>query len=114
MTGTTPKGVSGEQAASRWVREMFGRVAALYDLLNHLLSFNLDRRWRARTGERGAEVLARPGAKALGLGCGTGDVLLSLAARGGGAAVYGSDFCHPMLIEAQRKISARRPRSPLF
>ena len=41
-----------EQAASRWVRGMFGRIAGRYDLLNHLLSFNLDRRWRARTVER--------------------------------------------------------------
>jgi demethylmenaquinone methyltransferase/2-methoxy-6-polyprenyl-1,4-benzoquinol methylase len=113
-TGTTPEGVTGEEAASRWVRGMFGRVAARYDLLNHLLSFNLDKHWRARTVARVEDVLARPGAKALDLCCGTGDVLLSLAARGGAAAVYGSDFCHPMLIEAQRKIASRKLRSPLF
>jgi demethylmenaquinone methyltransferase / 2-methoxy-6-polyprenyl-1,4-benzoquinol methylase len=113
-TGTTPAGVTGEEAASRWVRGMFGRVAARYDLLNHLLSFNLDKRWRARTVERVANVLARPGAKAVDLCCGTGDVLLSLAARNGTAAVYGSDFCHPMLIEAQRKIASRRLRPTLF
>ena len=64
---------------------MFGRVAARYDLLNHLLSFNLDKRWRAHTVERVADVLARPGAKVLDLCCGTGDVLLSLAARRGAA-----------------------------
>jgi demethylmenaquinone methyltransferase / 2-methoxy-6-polyprenyl-1,4-benzoquinol methylase len=118
-TGTTPKGITDEEAASRWVRGMFGRVAARYDLLNHLLSFNLDKRWRARTVERVADVLARPGAKVLDLCCGTGDLLLSLAVRRGGAAVLGSDFCHPMLIEAQRKIAARGRqhnslRSPLF
>lgn len=113
-TGTTPEGITGEEAASRWVRGMFGRVAARYDLLNHLLSFNLDKRWRARTVKRVADVLQRPGAKALDLCCGTGDVLLSLEARGGPAAVYGSDFCHPMLIEAQRKIASRKLRSPLF
>jgi demethylmenaquinone methyltransferase / 2-methoxy-6-polyprenyl-1,4-benzoquinol methylase len=134
-TGTTPKGITSEEAASRWVRGMFGRVAARYDLLNHLLSFNLDRRWRARTVERVADVLTRPGAKVRDLCCGTGDVLLSLAARQGGAAgnggsggagfgsgcatIFGSDFCHPMLIEAQRKIAARGRKhrtqgSPLF
>jgi len=112
-TGTTPAGVTGEEAASRWVRGMFGRVAPRYDLLNHLLSFNLDKRWRARTVERVADVLARPGAKVLDLCCGTGDVLLSLEARKG-AAVFGGDFCHPMLIEARRKIAARKLRSPLF
>ncbi len=112
--GTTPTGTNSEEAASRWVRGMFGRVASRYDLLNHLLSFNLDRRWRARTVQRVAEVLARPDAKVLDLCCGTGDVLLSLEARQSGATVLGSDFCHPMLLEAQRKITAARLRSPLF
>ena len=81
MTGTTPRGVSGEQAAAQWVRGMFGKIAGHYDLLNHLLSFNLDRRWRARTVDRVAGVLGRPGARVLDLCCGTGDVLLSLEDR---------------------------------
>jgi demethylmenaquinone methyltransferase / 2-methoxy-6-polyprenyl-1,4-benzoquinol methylase len=114
MTGTTPKGVAGEQAASRWVRDMFGRVAGRYDLLNHLLSFNLDKRWRARTVESVNSILEKPGVRVLDLCCGTGDVLLALAARRGDAAIFGSDFCHPMLIEAQRKIGARQPASRLF
>lgn len=117
--GTTPKGASSEEDASRWVRGMFGRVAARYDLLNHLLSFNRDKRWRARTVARVADVLARQDARVLDLCCGTADVLLSLEARrrlsgDGGATVLGSDFCHPMLIEARRKIAAARLRSPLF
>ena len=113
-TGTTPAGVSGEEDASRWVRGMFGRVAGRYDLLNHLLSFNLDKRWRARTVDRVADVLAKPGAKVLDLCCGTGDVLLSLGAKGGGASIYGSDFCRPMLIEAQRKVARQKLCAPLF
>jgi demethylmenaquinone methyltransferase / 2-methoxy-6-polyprenyl-1,4-benzoquinol methylase len=114
MTGTTPKGVSGEQAASRWVRDMFGRVARRYDLLNHLLSFNLDKRWRARTVERVSPVLERSDARILDLCCGTGDLLLALEARRGSSTVLGSDFCHPMLVEAQRKIAANRLASRLF
>jgi demethylmenaquinone methyltransferase / 2-methoxy-6-polyprenyl-1,4-benzoquinol methylase len=86
---------------------MFGRIAGRYDLLNHLLSFNLDKRWRARTVKRIAPILANKNAKVLDLCCGTGDVLLSLENQG--AWVSGSDFCHPMLIEAKRK-----SRSPLF
>lgn len=113
-TGTTPKGITSEEAASRWVRGMFGRVAARYDLLNHVLSFNLDRSWRAHMVKRVSDVLARPDAKVLDLCCGTGDVLLSLAGARAGVTIFGSDFCHPMLIEAQRKIAAHKLRSPLF
>lgn len=112
-TGTTPRGTASEQDASRWVRGMFGRIAGRYDLLNHLLSFNLDKRWRARAVERVAPILDRPGARVLDLCCGTGDVLLALEARGN-KPVVGSDFCHPMLIEAKRKVAARRFHTPLF
>jgi demethylmenaquinone methyltransferase/2-methoxy-6-polyprenyl-1,4-benzoquinol methylase len=114
VTGTTPTGTSGEQAASRWVRDMFGRVARRYDLLNHLLSFNLDKRWRSRAVERVSSILEIPGARVLDLCCGTGDLLLALQARRGGEAspILGSDFCHPMLLEAQRKIGRRA--IPLF
>ncbi len=91
-----------------WVQGMFGRIAGRYDLLNHLLSFNLDKRWRARTVKRVSDILARPDAQVLDLCCGTGDVLLAL--EGHSARVLGSDFCHPMLLEAQRKSSL----SPLF
>src|SRR5271169_6392947 len=87
---------------------MFGRIAGRYDLLNHLLSFNLDKRWRARTVTRVSSILARRDARVLDLCCGTGDVLLALEDRG--AWTLGSDFCHPMLVEAQRKIGC----SPLF
>lgn len=113
MTGATPRGVSGEQAAARWVRGMFGRIAGHYDLLNHVLSFNLDRRWRERTVDRVAQMLERPGARVLDLCCGTGDLLLALQERHHTLAL-GADFCHPMLVEAQHKISARKLQPPLF
>ena len=112
-TGSTPRGAATEQDASRWVRGMFGRIAGRYDLLNHLLSFNLDKRWRARAVERVADVLKRPNARVLDLCCGTGDVLLALEDRGG-RSVLGSDFCHPMLVEANRKIASKRFKTPLF
>jgi len=103
--GTTPAGAVNEQQASAWVRGMFGRIAPRYDLLNHLLSFNVDRYWRARTVARVASILEKPGARILDLCCGTGDLTLALQARGG-ALTFGSDFCHPMLLEARPKTRA--------
>ena len=111
--GTTPAGISDEQQAATWVRGMFGRIAPRYDLLNHLLSLNIDRYWRARTVKRVSDVLARPRARVLDLCCGTGDLMLALQARSGGV-VYGSDFCHPMLAAAHHKVEQRRVRSVLF
>jgi demethylmenaquinone methyltransferase/2-methoxy-6-polyprenyl-1,4-benzoquinol methylase len=99
---------AGEQEKARQVRGMFGRISGRYDLLNHLLSFNLDKRWRARTVSRVSPILKRNDARVLDLCCGTGDVLLALENQG--AWVAGSDFCHPMLLEAHRK----SPRAPLF
>jgi len=92
---------------------MFGRVAPRYDLLNHLLSFNLDKLWRRRTVDRVAEILTQPDARVLDLCCGTGDLLLRMRARGR-CTVMGSDFCHPMLIEARRKIARQDFRAPLL
>ncbi|MDX2150164.1 MAG: bifunctional demethylmenaquinone methyltransferase/2-methoxy-6-polyprenyl-1,4-benzoquinol methylase UbiE [Bryobacteraceae bacterium] len=113
MRGTTPPGAANEEQAAQWVRGMFGRVAPRYDLLNHLLSFQIDRYWRARTVARVREVLERDGARAMDLCCGTGDLLLALAERRR-ALVYGSDFCHPMLEAAAEKIARRRAAAVLF
>jgi demethylmenaquinone methyltransferase / 2-methoxy-6-polyprenyl-1,4-benzoquinol methylase len=110
--GATPRGAAGEEQAARWVRGMFGRVAHRYDFLNHLLSFQLDRYWRAYTVRQVRPVLNKPGARVLDLCCGTGDLLLALE-RAGGAPVLGSDFCHPMLIEAQRKSDRRSAATAL-
>jgi demethylmenaquinone methyltransferase/2-methoxy-6-polyprenyl-1,4-benzoquinol methylase len=92
---------------------MFGRVAHRYDLANHLLSLNIDRYWRARAVQRVRDTLRAPGARALDLCCGTGDLLLALEADRG-AAVWGSDFCHPMLTAAAGKIAQRGFRSRVF
>jgi len=116
MKGATPRGARTEQEAAAWVRAMFGRVAHRYDLANHLLSFNIDRYWRAHTVARVREVLARPQARVLDICCGTGDLVRALQrARPAGTPglaweVMGSDFCHPMLIAAR----AKTPATPLF
>lgn len=109
MSGATPKGIGDERQAAQWVREMFGQVAPRYDLLNHLLSFHIDRWWRARTVALLKPVLRRPDALVLDLCCGTADLAIALR-RAGPARVLASDFCHPMLKEAGRKA----PGLPLF
>ncbi|MCL4524574.1 MAG: bifunctional demethylmenaquinone methyltransferase/2-methoxy-6-polyprenyl-1,4-benzoquinol methylase UbiE [Acidobacteria bacterium] len=94
---------------------MFSRIAPRYDFLNHLLSFSLDRIWRRRTARKFGHILARPGARALDLCCGTGDLTLALwkeAKREGkvGARVVGSDFAHPMLTLARKKFAVEGPQ----
>jgi demethylmenaquinone methyltransferase/2-methoxy-6-polyprenyl-1,4-benzoquinol methylase len=101
--GTTPAGAKTEQQASAWVRGMFGRIAPRYDLLNHLLSMNIDRYWRSRTVSSVAEILALPGARVLDVCCGTGDLTFALQSRLRSANIFGSDFCHPMLEMAKGK-----------
>ena len=101
--GTTPAGAETEQQASAWVRGMFDRIAPRYDLLNHLLSLNIDRYWRARTVAQVHQILEQPGAQVLDVCCGTGDLTLALETRGRNARVFGSDFCHPMLEKAKTK-----------
>lgn len=113
--GTTPEGATTERQAAEYVRGMFGRVAGSYDLLNHLLSFQIDRYWRSRTVAQVEHILRRPGTRSMDLCCGTGDLLLALEAKAHQSAVMlGGDFCHPMLVEAGRKSAKRRAVTPLL
>ena len=100
--GTRPEGAISEQDASRKVREMFTRIAPRYDLLNHLLSGQMDKRWRARTAKELRPILERADAQVLDLCCGTGDLAFSLA-RSAKAKVIGADFSHTMLVRARAK-----------
>jgi demethylmenaquinone methyltransferase / 2-methoxy-6-polyprenyl-1,4-benzoquinol methylase len=102
VKGTRPEGVTTEAEASKKVREMFTQIAPRYDLLNHLLSFELDRLWRARTAKHLRPILERPDALVLDLCCGTGDLALALA-HAGRARVVGADFAHTMLVRAKAK-----------
>ena len=107
MKGATPQGARDEREAAAWVRAMFARVAPRYDLVNHLLSFNLDRYWRARTVAAVWDVLARRDARVLDICCGTGDLMRALKkGRPPGSFVIGSDFCHPMLVAARAKVGS--------
>ncbi len=110
--GTRPQGARSEADASRQVREMFTQIAPRYDLLNHLLSLQLDRLWRARVARRLRPILVRPDAVVLDLCCGTGDLAFSLS-RSARARIIGVDFSHAMLVRACKKSQSlpARPNS---
>ena len=83
------------------VREMFRQIAPRYDLMNHLLSMNVDRYWRWRAVRRLAINGDTP---VLDTCTGTGDLALAVARRGPKAVqVTGSDFCRAMLEIARDK-----------
>jgi demethylmenaquinone methyltransferase / 2-methoxy-6-polyprenyl-1,4-benzoquinol methylase len=84
---------------------MFGNIAPSYDLLNHLLSLNIDHYWRWRTTR-----LVPPAGETpiLDLCTGTGDLALAYdRAAHGRAPVVGADFCHEMLLLAEEKTARR-------
>ena len=83
------------------IRGMFGNIAPSYDLLNHLLSLNIDHYWRWRTTKL---VPPRGPAPILDLCTGTGDLALAYdRAAMGQTPIVGADFCRPMLQRAGRK-----------
>jgi demethylmenaquinone methyltransferase / 2-methoxy-6-polyprenyl-1,4-benzoquinol methylase len=102
VIGAVPEGTSDTYSAGRAVREMFTSIAPRYDLLNHVLSFNVDRFWWRRTARNFTPILARPDAHVLDLCCGTGDMTLALR-RIGPAKILGADFSHAMLQRASEK-----------
>src|SRR5215467_13908940 len=102
VKGTRPEDATTEAEASKTIREMFTQIAPRYDLLNHLLSFELDRLWRARAAKHLRPILERPDALVLDLCCGTGDLAFALA-HAGKSRILGADFAHTMLVRARAK-----------
>src|SRR5204862_7628294 len=87
----------GGEEKRAYVRTVFEQIAPRYDLLNHLLSFNIDRRWRRRA-LRALDWRATPGGRYLDLCAGTLDVGAELSRqRGFEGFIVGADFAVPML-----------------
>jgi demethylmenaquinone methyltransferase/2-methoxy-6-polyprenyl-1,4-benzoquinol methylase len=85
---------------------MFANIAPSYDLLNHLLSLNIDHYWRRRTTS--LVPPAGPG-PILDLCTGTGDLAFAYDRRAGGRLpILGADFCHEMLVLAEKKNQKRQ------
>jgi len=112
IVGAAPAGASDEASAATAVREMFSSIAPRYDLLNHVLSMNVDRMWWNRTARTFARTLSQPNVRVLDLCCGTGDMAFALQKRMKGAAgkLIGADFSHAMLVLATEKTRSRPAR----
>jgi demethylmenaquinone methyltransferase / 2-methoxy-6-polyprenyl-1,4-benzoquinol methylase len=94
------------------VREMFATIAARYDLANHLLSVNVDKRWRRIVVNRLLRSLSAKEVLILDVACGTGDLSLLLT-EAPGVRIVGTDFCRPMLEIARSKAAKEGMLIPL-
>ena len=101
---------AGEVVPKSPLYDMFTEVPPRYDLINRLVTFGLDRRWRHRAAR---ECLATRPKRVLDLGCGTGDLSLEIASMAGDKIeMVGLDYSQPMLDIAVKKAgrSSNRPR----
>ncbi|WP_240907357.1 ubiquinone/menaquinone biosynthesis methyltransferase [Paludisphaera rhizosphaerae] len=93
---------SSEDKSNQRVRRMFASIAKRYDLLNHLLSLNIDRSWRRFTTRKVPPV---PGIPVLDCCTGTADLALEYdKAAKGKSPIVGADFCREMLLVGEKKV----------
>jgi demethylmenaquinone methyltransferase / 2-methoxy-6-polyprenyl-1,4-benzoquinol methylase len=108
--GATPEGARDEQSAARAVQQMFDEIAPRYDLLNHVLSMNIDRLWWWRTARKFRHILQRRDTRVLDLCCGTGDMTLALykQTRSVESPFFALDFAHQMLRRGKEKFAGKK------
>jgi demethylmenaquinone methyltransferase/2-methoxy-6-polyprenyl-1,4-benzoquinol methylase len=87
------------------MQEMFGRIAARYDLMNRLMTFGQDRRWRRFVVQ---QARLQPGDRLLDIATGTGDIALEARSRVPDLRVAASDLTLPMMRVGQRRSGADR------
>jgi demethylmenaquinone methyltransferase/2-methoxy-6-polyprenyl-1,4-benzoquinol methylase len=105
---TATRAAEGGEEKSAYVREIFSEIAPRYDLLNHLLSFNIDRVWRRRA-IASLRVDRRPDGRYLDLCAGTLDVSVELARTSGfRGSIVGADIAEPMLRAGKKKAEGLR------
>ncbi|MGH7088652.1 MAG: class I SAM-dependent methyltransferase, partial [Stellaceae bacterium] len=112
-TGAKPPGATDEAAAARAVRQMFDSIAPRYDLLNHVLSANVDRLWWRRAARRFRPILIRPDSAILDICCGTGDMTMALLRHrpSGARPILAADFARAMLTRGARKFGREAHRA---
>src|SRR4051812_5352698 len=105
-TAARPGGVPPVDKSGKRVRSMFASIAGRYDLLNHLLSLNVDTLWRRFTTRT---VPPEPGVPVLDCCTGTADLAMAYhRASGGRSPVIGADFCREMLCLGNVKVRKER------
>jgi demethylmenaquinone methyltransferase / 2-methoxy-6-polyprenyl-1,4-benzoquinol methylase len=111
-TGARPEGADDEAGAAQAVRQMFDSIAPRYDLLNHVLSANVDRLWWRKTARSFRPILARPDAVILDICCGTGDLTMALLKLRppGARPVLAADFARGMLRRGAAKFGGPAAR----
>jgi len=92
--------LSDRTTRAHYVREMFGRIADRYDLMNRLMTFGQDSRWRREVVRRAGPVSS---GRILDVGTGTGDLLREAQRRNPDALVAGADFTLEMMRTGRRK-----------
>jgi demethylmenaquinone methyltransferase / 2-methoxy-6-polyprenyl-1,4-benzoquinol methylase len=109
VSGAKPAGAHDESTAAQAVRQMFNTIAPRYDLLNHVLSANIDRLWWRRTARRFRPILADSEAAILDICCGTGDMTMALLKHrpAGARPILAGDFARAMLSRGARKFGGR-------
>ena len=86
---------------SEHLHRIFTAVPPHYDLINHVMTFGQDIRWRGLAAKACLEMKPQ---RVLDLGCGTGDLTINIARLAEkGVEVTGVDFSQPMLELAEKK-----------
>lgn len=106
MPPTEPAAPRAGTDREEQVRRIFSEIAPRYDLLNHVLSLNVDRAWRRKAVDR-LDWEREPAGTFLDACAGTFDLALELAARPGfRGRVVAADFAEPMLATGRAKLAA--------
>jgi demethylmenaquinone methyltransferase/2-methoxy-6-polyprenyl-1,4-benzoquinol methylase len=107
-SATASAAAAGGAEKRAYVKKIFSEIAPRYDLLNHVLSLNIDRRWRSKAIAC-LSVDENPTGLYLDLCAGTLDVSAALSTMEGfGGLVIGADFAEPMLNAGVGKVARSR------
>ena len=84
------------------IGQLFDRISGTYDGLNHLLSLNIDKRWRRR-----AIRMLKPAEQVLDVAIGTADLTIEILRQGKAQHVTGIDLSHGMMAIGEQKVAKR-------